>query len=159
MEVVEQLSEYIDGISKKYNKHLKLAHINAQSLCDVAHYSEFCDDFANSGIDIIAVSETFFKNSSLTSLPNYTPHTVNRIDRNGGGVALYVKNNLQTKVLAMSDGTSGKPEYIICEVDVGSVKILCACAHRPPHIGYMDLFLLIYTSHWLITNMFLCVEI
>ena len=133
---------------------MKLAHISAQSLCDVAHYSEFCDDFANSGIDIIAVSETFFKDSSSTSLLNYIAHTVNRIDRNGGGVALYVKNNLPAKVLAMTDSTSGKPElwwaqrrhYVHVFIDHQTL-IIWTC------------YLLIYTSHWLITNMFLCAEI
>lgn len=136
------MDDYLKQISSTHPEHLKVAHINAQSLCETAHYVEFCLDFANSGFDIIAVSETFFKNSSQKCLPNYIDFTVDRVcDRASGGVALYIKDCHKTKVLSSSNGDRSKPEYIIVEVLINTVKILCVCIYRPPHIGYMEDFL------------------
>ena len=109
-------------------------------MCDSAHYTEFCNDFSNGDVDIIGVSETFYRETSLIRLENYSVINVNRKDRNGGGVAIYVRKGLQSKVLSTSKGEAGKPEYIICEILVGSTKILFACVYRPPHVGYMDIF-------------------
>ena len=66
--------------------------------------------------------------------------TVNRKNRNGGGVAIYVREELKTKILATSDGEMGQPEYLICEITFGSDRILFACVYRPQHIGYIDIF-------------------
>lgn len=141
MSDAELLSEYLRDISTNFQTKFKLVHINAQSLCDSAHYSEFCSDFENSEIDVIAVSESWFKDSSVTHLPNYSVLTANRKDRVGGGVALYIKEGYKSKVLAASNGESMFPEYLVSEITVGTVKILCACIYRPPHVGHMDVFL------------------
>lgn len=135
------ISDYLLNVSLEYKKKFKLAHINAQSLCDSAKYAEFCADFANSGIDVVAVSETWFKDYSVTNLTNYNATVVNRQDRTGGGIALYVKDCYRTRVLSSSTGESGKPEYVIVEILVGTVKALCACIYRPPNICHLDLFL------------------
>lgn len=135
------MDDYLKEISSKYPEQLKVAHINAQSLCDIAHYVEFCLDFANSNFDIVAVSETFFKSTSQKCLTNYTDITVDRVcDKAAGGVALYIKDCHKTKVLSSSNGERFKPEYVIVEVTINTVKILCACIYRPPHIGFMEEF-------------------
>lgn len=135
------LRDYIRNIGVKYCNNLKLAHINAQSLNDTAHYSEFCDVFSSGSIDVIGVSETFYKDTSQIELENYKVLNINRKGRNGGGVAVYVRNGLNAKLLSTSDGELGKPEYIICEISLPASKILYACIYRPPHIGFMDTFL------------------
>ncbi|KAK3921950.1 RNA-directed DNA polymerase from mobile element jockey [Frankliniella fusca] len=128
-------------ICDNYNGKLKVVHINAQSLNNSVHYDEFVDAFCDSEIDVIAVSETFFHNNSKTDLRNYTVFNVNRQERSGGGVALYVSNQLNGKLLCKSNGESYKPEYLIVEVSFGKEKILVSCLYRPPKIGYLDHFL------------------
>jgi len=135
------LKGYIKDISDKNKNKLKEVHINAQSLNDTAHYSEFCDAFSDGDVDIIGVSETFFKNTSQIKLDNYEVLNVNRIEKRGGGVAVYIRHGLEYKLLTTSEGESGKPEYVICEISNCNSKILFACIYRPPHIGYMDTFL------------------
>jgi hypothetical protein len=128
-------------IAAKYKSKLKVVHINAQSLNDTAHYAEFCDVFGDGDIDILGVSETFYKDTSQIRLNNYEVLNVNRTGKRGGGVAVYIRNGIEYKLLTTSDGESGKPEYVICEISNCTNKILFACIYRPPHIGHMDVFL------------------
>jgi hypothetical protein len=132
--------DFVQSIAQKYISDLKVVHINAQSLSCDTHFDEFKYIFGNSKIDIIGVSETFFKDSSQTNVKGYTVMTVNRKRRNGGGVAIYVREGLKSKTLSTSDGETGKPEYVISEILFGSVKILFACVYKPPHVGYLDIF-------------------
>ena len=53
-------------------------------------------------IDTAAVTETWFPesiDSNYFDIPNYTLRSIPRRDRRGGGVALYVKNDIQTRSL------------------------------------------------------------
>lgn len=120
---------------------LNIVHINAQSLNDISHYEEFCLTFVNSGVNIIAVSETFFKPGSYDILPGYVAHRNDRISKGGGGVAVYVQTGLGVKLLSASNSSNHhKPEYIILEIRFPSTKILFACIYRPPKVGYLDDF-------------------
>jgi len=132
--------DLILSVSEKLKNELKVVHINAQSLNSPSHFDEFSDMFGNGEIEIIGVSETFFKDHSVTKICKYNAMTVNRKNRNGGGVAIYVREDLKSKILATSDGERGKPEYIICEITFGTDRILFACVYRPPHVGYIDIF-------------------
>ena len=62
----DSLRDYVSDISTKHKKLFKVAHINAESIHNDIKFSEFTDIFSNSGIDVIAVSETFFNESSHT---------------------------------------------------------------------------------------------
>ncbi|KAJ1526320.1 hypothetical protein ONE63_009469 [Megalurothrips usitatus] len=130
--------DFVQGINDRHVNNLKIVHINAQSL--PKHFDEFRYIFENGKIDIIGVSETFFKDSSHTNLNNYSVMTVNRNNRNGGGVAIYVRKGLKSKILSTSDGAKDRPEYIISEILFGSVKVLFACIYKPPHVGYINVF-------------------
>lgn len=137
----ELMQQKLQQVSEKYSNKLKLVHINAQSLNSSEHYSEFQHVFSNSNIDIIAVSETFYQEHSKTQLPNYVIFNVNRVERSGGGVAIYVHNKLKARILSKSSGEKGKPEYVIIEVKSGNDKILVSCLYRPPKIGFLQTFL------------------
>ncbi|KAJ1529557.1 hypothetical protein ONE63_006329 [Megalurothrips usitatus] len=140
--MASQLKEFICNKVKDRPSVLNLAHLNAQSLNDSSHYEEFCHIFNNSGIDVIAVSETFFKPSSVTSLNGYNVFCNNRIGKGGGGVAVYVKQCIECKILSISESQySHKPEYIILEIKLQGTAVLFACIYRPPKIGNLDIFL------------------
>jgi len=128
-------------VSNSHRDKLKLVHINAQSLNNSNHYDEFCDVFTNSDIDVIGVSETFFKAGSKTDIPNYKTFHVNRSNRGGGGVALFVHEKCKARLLATSTGESMRPEFVIVEVTCDEVKMLVSCVYRPPKVGYLETFL------------------
>jgi hypothetical protein len=136
-----ELTDYLKAVSKRNSKHLKVAHINAQSLNNDMHFTMFHEHFVGSGINIIAVSETFFKGDSKMDLPGYRVFHVNRTDLNGGGVALYLIDNLQAKVLATSNGLSTEPEYLILEVKSADVVFVVSVVYRRPKNGYLDNYL------------------
>jgi len=140
--MANKLREFICNKVRNNPSVLKLTHLNAQSLNDLAHYDEFCHVFEDSGVDIVAVSETFFKSSSKKLLKGYNAFCNDRIGKGGGGVAVYVKQGLECKILSRSESQySQKPEYIILEIKLKKAILLFACIYRPPKIGNLDVFL------------------
>jgi len=135
------LKDYVPEISNKSKGKLKLIHMNAQSLISHAKQSEFIDTFLDSDIDIVAVSETWLKDNIQVVIPGYNMFHVNRPEKRiGGGVAIFVKCNLDSKIVTQSTGEEGRPEFVIIEVQAGLNKVLVACLYRPPKIGYLDAF-------------------
>jgi len=64
------LKEYVTTLASKYPKYLTVCHINAQSLHDSVHQDEFGEIFSNGDMDVVGVSETFFKNNDCLDLDN-----------------------------------------------------------------------------------------
>lgn len=137
----KSLKECVTSLASKYPKHLVICHINAQSLNDSVHRDEFQEIFANGDMDVIGVSETFFKPNTYLELEKYNVFSVSRKYRAGGGVAVYVRKCYKSKILAKSQGESFRPEYIILEVDTGMDKVLIATIYRPPKVGFMEMFI------------------
>ncbi|KAJ1522488.1 hypothetical protein ONE63_001678 [Megalurothrips usitatus] len=104
-------------------------------------HQEFCDTFSNSAIDVIGVSETFYKESSHMCVPNYNVYHVNSVNRGGGGVALYVHNRIKSRLIAKSDGDILKPEYVIVEIQCANETILVSCIYRPPKVEFLEYYL------------------
>ncbi|KAK3909441.1 RNA-directed DNA polymerase from mobile element jockey [Frankliniella fusca] len=136
------LQDYIKNINTEQPNKLKIVHLNTQSLRDTAHQSEFIDTFSNCGIDIIVTSETWFKNTDQALLlPGYKTFNVNRSDKQGGGVAVFVKSTYVVKVLSTSNGESAKPDYIVLDILVGPNKILFSAMYRKPKGGFVSNFI------------------
>lgn len=66
--------------------------------------------------------------------------------RNGGGVACYLANTLQAKILQQSDSEyCKKPEYFIAEISLrGCSELFLAIVYRPPHCGHLAEFFNIF---------------
>lgn len=122
----------------KIPKQTNLVHLNAQSLNNSEHYSEFCYCFSDSGIDIIVVSETFFNEKSQTEVAGYNFYGVNRAQRSGGGIGVYVADGLRAKKITSSQGESFVPEYILLEIETEYDRFLLIAVYRPPKIGFMQ---------------------
>jgi hypothetical protein len=135
------LRDYVLNINTEQPNKLKIVHINAQSLRDTAHQTEFIDTFSECGIDIIVVSETWFKNNEqIFLLPGYKVYNANRLDRQGGGVAVFVKTTYPVNVLSVSKGDYVKPDYILLDILIGTEKILLSAMYRKPKGGYVGDF-------------------
>ena len=110
-------------------KDLSLCHINVQSLVhkvDLVAVELSCHD-------IITISETWLDNSienNDIAIPNFQPPI--RLDRNrhGGGVAVYVKNNIPFNERA--DLYIPNLEAIWIEVNLGNRKVLIGTFYIHP---------------------------
>lgn len=118
---------------------LKICHINAQSLKN--KIDEFRYIFEQSDIDIICVSETWFNNSIMDSIVGLNNYKIYRCDRKTpcGGVAIYVKNSITSKLCTkLLDTTTdsdrllhNKIEFLFIEVYSGTQTILVGSVYRP----------------------------
>ncbi|CAG5085054.1 Protein of unknown function [Cotesia congregata] len=125
------------------NNCLKICHFNAQSLRNEQHFELFREYFRCHQYDIIAVSETWLNHlisDNLILLPSYTLYRHDRRLRSGGGVALYVRNELHSKYVASSLNTQDKhPEYLFIEVSASSrEKLLIGVVYKPPNTGHLE---------------------
>lgn len=137
-----ELHDVLANVSLKYNNEFKIAHINAQSLVDTAHFTEFHYLFNDTKFDVISVSESFLKPNipdSSIYLPGYNSFRIDRTGRACGGVIVYVKDNISCIELCSSPSEYTKsPEYIMLELKLKDMKILLVSIYRPPKVGYMD---------------------
>ncbi|XP_044576250.1 uncharacterized protein LOC123259682 [Cotesia glomerata] len=123
--------------------NLKVCHVNAQSLRNEFHFEIFKEYFRNHNYDIIAVSETWLNRlipDNMVSLPHHTLYRHDHHLRSGGGVSLYVRNNIKAKYVASSVNSEEKhPEYLFVEILSSSQqKILVGVVYKPPNIGHLD---------------------
>lgn len=124
----------------KIKSGLNIVQINAQSLKN--KIDEFRYIFVNSNVDIIAVSETWFLPVFEDNMFSLDGYRILRSDRNshGGGVALYVKNGMNCKIINKSQ--FGDPlEYILVELICSNKKMLVGVVYRPNKRISFDTFL------------------
>lgn len=130
-----------DGV-RRFPGCLKIAHVNAQSIG--AHIDEFRHIFDSKRCDVVLVSETWLKPfvaSRGVDLFGYTLLRNDRLHKNGGGVAAYVRKELKPKIKFKSDTSrADKPEFMLVEVTTSGSRALLAVCYRPPHIGFMNEF-------------------
>lgn len=66
-------------------------------------------------------------------LPSFVLYRNDRVNRNGGGVALYIKNTLSSKCVLSSSYIQEQPEYLFLEVWHSTrQKILLGVVYNPP---------------------------
>lgn len=117
-------------ILSKQKSGLHICHINAQSLLN--KIDEFQYVFENSSIDIVCVSETWFKPYVQDGLVKLSGYSVCRNDRTSraGGVAIYVKDNIKYKIINKSD-ISDEVEFLFVEINSQEEKLLIGTIYRP----------------------------
>lgn len=132
-------SESLRKIASLHKRSLMAVHINAQSI--VAHLDEIKLIGAVDDIEIIDVSESWLKpniSSSLVNIPNFKLVRNDRIGKRGRGVCVYLRNDLQHKLISHSQQNyCGRPEYIMLEINHKRKKLLYCVIYKPPKIGYL----------------------
>ena len=126
--------ESLNGFMK--SRGLKVFHQNVRGIfTNFVHVQELLDRYK--GMDILSLSETHIINSQydgnddLLSIDGYKIIKRNRKDRNGGGVAVYLKNNVEWQ--RRSELERDTIENIWLEVIIPKPKsILLAIFNRPP---------------------------
>jgi hypothetical protein len=127
--------------------------INAQSIASLNHLS-FCKFLLKSlVVDVLAVTETWLTpldSDSFCSIPGYNGFRNDRIGKCGGGVCLYIRNNLEIKILCKSPGNfTNNPEYIITDIKCKTGKILLCVVYRRSNGNMFDNFIDGLSSHYI----------
>ena len=110
---------------------LKVAHINVRSLCSKIDEIQYL--VTNSAVDIFCVCETWLDDTVTNSEVHIDGYTVLRKDRNrnGGGVAMYVKNGIDFQT--RDDLTQYDIESVWIEVKISKNEpLLISTMYRPP---------------------------
>ena len=135
--------EILENVTLKHKAGFHMAHINAQSL--MAHSDYLNHVFGSQNMHVVAVSETWLKpslDSNLVHIPGYLLFRNDRINKGGGGVAFYVRSDIQAKIISSSPGNyNAKTEYLFIEIILSGQRLFCAVRYRPPKV---DSFLVDY---------------
>lgn len=121
----------------QHPRALHVVHLNAQSL--IKHFGEVNRIFEDVNIDVIMISETWLRESLpdvLVSLKGFKFYKRSRLSRVGGGTAIYVRDDLKSKVIFSSSEEDG-PECLFVEIELQGKKILVSVIYRPPKIKFI----------------------
>ncbi|KAJ8031441.1 hypothetical protein HOLleu_24631 [Holothuria leucospilota] len=128
-----------DQFKQKFDseKGLSIIHFNCRSLYANFSSLETYLNELNLKFDIIAISETWLNldsNTALYELDGYDMFHVDRSNRRGGGVAVYVKNSLAYKVIdKMCTEINDVLEFVSIEICVKNKKnVIVSCLYRQP---------------------------
>jgi hypothetical protein len=131
--------EFLLSNFSKFTNAFSALHVNAQSL--LSHFHEFNQIVANLSCCALCVSESWLKptlSSNLVELPGYVLLRNDRTGKGGGGVAIYIRDDIPSKILAISEPKySKRPEFLLVELSVHNIKILLCVVYRPPKAGYI----------------------
>ena len=118
------------------DRHITAAHVNINSITARCRLDELSLFASINDIDILCLSETKLDNSvhpSLFTLDNFHDPLTRHRDRNGGGVAIYVRNNLAVKRLTNLE--IGEIEWVWCLVKIKRSTIIICTLYLPPNLS------------------------
>ena len=134
------LSLQLRQVVSSHPRSFQAVHINAQSF--VKHIDEFKATFSSLNLHAILISESWLKPSLSNALLELTDYKIFRNDgigKGAGGVMIYLRSDLKTKVLSQSSPTySGETEFIILDVRINNVSILLAIVYRAPRNDFSN---------------------
>lgn len=126
-------------ILKQCGSRLNVCHANARSIFRKINF--YSDVISHSDVSIFCVSETWLNNSHTDSMIQIPGYRVSRSDRlnnaRGGGVCIFVSNNIKYKVLCKSAADSSL-EYLLIEVTTAASCALVGVIYNPPRCNDMD---------------------
>lgn len=128
---------YLSDILQPYNTHLRVAHLNCNSIRPSSRTTKF-DEIScvlrGSAFDVIGISETWLKEEVSTSAVNFKDYGFCRNDRvgcRGGGVGIYISDKIQYKVV-FKTSVLNKCESLFVELSSGNNKYLFGVVYLPP---------------------------
>lgn len=152
------IDHHINTLDANRNR-ISIAHLNTQSI--TSSFTEFEAMLMRYKFDIITLSETWLKDNALllqhVNIPGYKVEFVNRPNKRGGGVGLYIKDNLQFKVRNDINRHDTTIEHLWIEVkNTRKVPFLVGVCYQPSSapadkeiwIDKMDLLLSHITTSW-----------
>ena len=129
---IQQIKEDFEKVSSS----LRVCHINPTSV--VPHRDEIFRLVDETDMDVIAVSETNMKSSTLKSritLPGYKLFRKDRTYAGRGGVCLYLKDNITAKKINLKYQELA-PELLCVEAEINKTKVLIGVIYKPPRFTH-----------------------
>ena len=130
--------------SRGNTKHVIISHVNINSITSRGRLDELSHFSSLNDVDILCLSETKLDDQvhpSLFTLDNFHDPLTRHRDRNGGGVAIYVRNTIAAKRLP--DLEADGLEWIWCLIKIKSVTLIICTIYVPPNLSstqHSDLF-------------------
>jgi len=121
---------------------LSIYVINAAALSKPHAIEQLATDLTSYDTDVAIITETYFKSKhsdNVLSVPEYKLYRRDRKRRRGGGVAVYVRNNIQSVVWTK---LADDPNYELLWVYAGGVVF--GALYHPPRALYSAYSLLNY---------------
>ena len=119
------------------NDGLTFVHLNIRSLCRKFDDFKVLAEAMCSDRTIIGISETWFSSETdlnLFSLPGYKLIDNHRPDKKGGGVALYIPDQIDFRVCYDFNVMNEMIETLFVELCIpGKSGIMLGVVYRPPH--------------------------
>ena len=119
------------SLSTSFNSSkLKLAHINIRSCRNKeVEISLFLKE---NDIDILTLNETWLKNNFKLDIPNYTITRKDRPSRQGGGVAILVRNDIKFDIIDTCSNINTDNEAITIRLKNPEDQITITTIYIPP---------------------------
>lgn len=121
----------------KHPRGFHLCHLNAESV--LAHLDDIVDLMYSKSCHALCVSESFLKPTlpdNLVHIAGYKIFRNDRVGKGGGGVAIYIRDDLRGKIIYNSDPNySSKPEILLVEIVSDQSKVLVGVIYKPPNAG------------------------
>lgn len=129
--------------SKKSNGCLNCVYSNLQGMLEACHIDEFANEVTKiKDVHVCAIAETWLRNKINTNksvaINGFNIYRSDRIGKKGdhnkgGGVALYVRNNIKCKILLKSSSDNNEiknAEYIFTEINSKRFTICIIVIYR-----------------------------
>ena len=118
------------NIKNKNANRIAIAQLNINS---VRNKFDFLNEMVRDNVDILLITETKIDSSfpiAQFQIDGYTtPYRLDR-DENGGGILLYLRDDIPSKTIENLDFGS-QTEAIFAKIKIGKVKWLISCSYNP----------------------------
>jgi hypothetical protein len=138
------------AILNNFPKHFNFFHANVQGLLEGSHFDQLKDFICNNNsLSLIAISETFLRQSNTNKsvqIENFKIVRSDRISRTndhnkGGGVAIYLHKNLKYKIILNSNKDNlnfNFIDFLLLEIFTKTIKIVFGIIYRTNNCSNSD---------------------
>ena len=114
--------------------NIRVLYVNSRSLRN--KFSELEEAVLTENYDVIGVTETWLNTEARDylaeyNIPGYTIFEKSRVNRNGGGILLYIKSNLNPVQVSKPLITNVDALYVLLK-DNNGAKLAIVLLYRPP---------------------------
>ena len=112
---------------------LKILSYNIRSFS--ANYDSFCSmfDSSKSYPDIVSICETWFHGDTTQNIDGYVGHHVTRETTRSGGVSVYMKQHISSKLVQDLSFVNQTIEICTVHVEIHSLDLFLLSIYRPHH--------------------------
>ena len=121
--------------SSSKNNNIKIAHLNVRSLKNRGHFVQVKDTVTSLNFDVFTISEIWV-NHAVSNLEieiaGYDIYRIDRQNKRGGGVCVYVRQIFKTEVLNEISGISDNGFHQLLGKDTSTKFKVISCLHDLP---------------------------